>query len=49
MRQSWKKLVLCSLLVAVPVLGCTLIAEVDRSKIPTDDGSGGAGGDSGDE
>lgn len=45
-RTSWKLIVL-TLLISCAAWSCTLIAEVDRSEIPT--GEGGAGGAGGSE
>lgn len=42
MSHRLRNLVLCLSLATSTALGCTLIAEVDRSKIP-DEGAGGEG------
>ncbi len=45
MRRNSTRLILSSLAIASTIAGCTLIAEVDRTKIPDDSGQmGGMGG-----
>ena len=46
MRRASTKLILSSLLVTSVIAGCTLIAEVDRSKIDDTTATGGDGGES---
>lgn len=45
MRRASTQLILSSFLVASAIAGCTLIAEVDRSKIDDNTATGGVGGE----